>query len=84
MESDVVDIENDTSLNVEVTCKTKVTTLKRLTGILGGILHSAYFPFRKEKSLWVLLADSNNICFFPKVAFMDRVEAISIASSAII
>ncbi|KAG2295812.1 hypothetical protein Bca52824_042481 [Brassica carinata] len=61
-----------------------VATLKRLSGILGGILHSAYFPFRKKKSLWVLLADSNNICFFPKVAFMDRVEAISIASSAII
>ncbi|KAG2261902.1 hypothetical protein Bca52824_068981 [Brassica carinata] len=61
----------------EVTCKTKgeevfesnfttVATLKRLSGILGGILHSAYFPFRKKKSLWVLLADSNNICFFPK------------------
>ncbi|KAG2283700.1 hypothetical protein Bca52824_054920 [Brassica carinata] len=44
----------------------EVATLKRLSGILGGILHSAYFPFRKKKSLWVLLADSNNICFFPK------------------
>ncbi|CAH8386312.1 unnamed protein product [Eruca vesicaria subsp. sativa] len=39
-----------------------LTTLKRVSGTLGVILHSANFPFHKEKSLWVLLADSNNIC----------------------
>ncbi|KAF3585907.1 hypothetical protein F2Q69_00029636 [Brassica cretica] len=33
-------------------------------------------PYHKEKGLWALLADSNNVWLFKKVSFMDGAEAI--------
>lgn len=37
----------------------------------------------REEGLWVLLGNSNNICYFQKVSFMDESEAIHTSSSAI-
>ena len=37
----------------------------------------------REEGLWVLLGNSNNICYFQKVSFMDESEAINTSSSAI-
>uniref|UniRef100_A0A1J3JQY0 DnaJ protein ERDJ2B n=1 Tax=Noccaea caerulescens TaxID=107243 RepID=A0A1J3JQY0_NOCCA len=86
------------SLEIEVACKTEgeegiqegdVTTvqawitLKRPNGLIGAIPHSPYFPFHKEESFWILLADSNNVWFFQKVSFMDEAGAITAASNAI-
>ncbi|CAA7033728.1 unnamed protein product [Microthlaspi erraticum] len=86
------------SLKVEVACKTEgeegiqegdVTTvqawitLKRPNGLIGAIPHSPYFPFHKEESFWILLADSNSVWFFQKVSFMDEAGAITAASNAI-
>ncbi|KAL0748738.1 hypothetical protein Bca101_030740 [Brassica carinata] len=46
--------------------------------LLRGLLVCAIppSPYHKEKGLWALLADSNNVWLFQKVSFMDGAEAI--------
>ncbi|KAL8544114.1 hypothetical protein ACS0TY_004595 [Phlomoides rotata] len=88
------------SLTVEVSCETEgeegiqegdvVTvkawvTLKRPNGLIGALPHAPRFPFHKEESYWIFLADptSNAVWFFQKISFMDEAGAVSAASNAI-
>lgn len=88
------------SLTVEVTCETEGeegiqegdvvsvkawVTLKRANGLIAALPHAPRFPFHKEESYWLFLADptSNAVWFFQKMSFMDEAGAVSAASNAI-
>ncbi|KAF8395357.1 hypothetical protein HHK36_019303 [Tetracentron sinense] len=88
------------SMTIEITCETEgeegiqegdiVTmhawiTLNRGNGLISALPHAPYFPFHKEESFWLLLADSasNDVWMSQRVSFMDEAAAITAASKAI-
>ncbi|KZV48942.1 hypothetical protein F511_09538 [Dorcoceras hygrometricum] len=59
-------------------------TLRRGNGLIGALPHAPHFPYEKEESFWLLLADSmNDVWMSQKVNFMDEATAIIAASKAI-
>lgn len=88
------------STTAEVTCETEgeesiqeldVITiqawvkLKRGNGLIKALPHAPYYPFPKEESFWLLLADPkrNTVWLYQKVSFADEAAAVSAASEAI-
>ncbi|XP_073273716.1 dnaJ protein ERDJ2-like [Primulina huaijiensis] len=87
------------SISIDLTCETEgeegiqegdvVTmqawiTLHRGNGLIGALPHAPHFPYEKEESFWLLLADSmNDVWMSQKVNFMDEATAIIAASKAI-
>ncbi|KAH0898915.1 LOW QUALITY PROTEIN: hypothetical protein HID58_048483, partial [Brassica napus] len=61
-ESNVVDIEKESRAKQKVIVQAWIT-LKLFNRLLGAIPRS---PYHKEKGLWALLADSNNVWLFQK------------------
>lgn len=60
-------------------------SLHRRNGLTAALPHAPSFPFHKEESFWLLLADaaSNEVWLSQKVSFMDETTAITAASKAI-
>ncbi|KAJ7568230.1 hypothetical protein O6H91_01G024300 [Diphasiastrum complanatum] len=60
-------------------------TLKREIGLVTAHPHAPYFPYAKDETYWLLLADvsSNNVWVSQRVTFIDENAAISQASTAI-
>ncbi|GAB2227056.1 hypothetical protein Drorol1_Dr00008856 [Drosera rotundifolia] len=88
------------SITVDVVCETEgeegiqegdiVTlhawiTLQRGNGLIGALPHAPYYPFHKEESFWLVLADpvSNEVWLSQKVTFMDEAAALTAVSKAI-
>ncbi|GAB2272213.1 DnaJ protein erdj2a [Dionaea muscipula] len=88
------------SITVDVICETEgeegiqegdIVTLhawiklQRGNGLVGALPHSPYYPFHKEESFWLLLADpvSNEVWLSQKVTFMDEAAALTGVSKAI-
>ncbi|WZZ35275.1 hypothetical protein YC2023_018676 [Brassica napus] len=66
-ESNVVDIEKESRAKQKVIVQAWIT-LKLFNRLLGAIPRS---PYHKEKGLWALLADSNNVWLFQKFGVRD-------------
>ncbi|KAL9255897.1 DnaJ protein ERDJ2A-like protein [Drosera capensis] len=60
-------------------------TLQRGNGLIGALPHAPYYPFHKEESFWLVLADpvSNEVWLSQKVTFMDEAAALTAVSKAI-
>ncbi|GAB4856415.1 DnaJ protein erdj2a [Ancistrocladus abbreviatus] len=60
-------------------------TLQRGNGLIGALPHAPHYPFHKEESFWMFLADtaSNDVWLSQKVTFMDEAAAVTAVSKAI-
>ncbi|KAH7441053.1 hypothetical protein KP509_03G023300 [Ceratopteris richardii] len=87
-------------ISLDVTCETEgeegiqegdiVTmkawvSLKRGNGLVVGHPHAPYFPYHKDETYWLLLADTskNFIWVSQRVSFLDESAAVLAASKAI-
>lgn len=87
-------------ISLDVTCETEgeegvqegdiVTmkawvSLKRGNGLIVGHPHSPYFPYHKDETYWLLLADTskNFIWVSQRVSFLDEAAALLAASKSL-